>query len=114
VFEDWAEEFLTKIAHPNTQQRYSSSVEKLKLQFAGLPLNEISPERIETYKERRLTHKERRLTQGVEPATVNHDLRVLRRMLHLAERKQLILQNPFTRLEFLKQRPPRPPHIITF
>jgi hypothetical protein len=34
--------------------------------------------------------KETRLAAGVEPATINHDLRVLRRMMRLAERKQLI------------------------
>jgi serine/threonine protein kinase len=48
------------------------------------------------------------------PATINHDLRVLRRMMRLAERKQLIARNPFVQVEFLKQSAPRPPHIVTF
>jgi len=105
-FEDWADHFLLKIAHPNTHRRYSSSVDKLKAAFAGLRLTDISPEKIEQYQERRIAE--------VEAATVNHDLRVLRRMLRLAERKDLIVQNPFTRIEFLRQKTPRLPHILTF
>ncbi len=45
---------------------------------------------------------------------MNHDLRVLRRTLRMAERKRFIVQNPFNRIEFLKERPPRQPHIVTF
>jgi integrase len=106
-FDHWAEEFLTKVFHPNTRRRYASSVAKLKLTFEGVRLSDISAERVEEY-------KEARLKEGVEAATVNHDLRVLRRMMRLAERKQLIVRNPFAQVEFLKQRNPRPPHIVTF
>jgi integrase len=35
-------------------------------------------------------------------------------MMRLAERKQLIVRNPFVQVEFLKQSAPRPPHIVTF
>jgi hypothetical protein len=59
-------------------------------------------------------YKGQRLIEGVQPATINHDLRVLRRMLRLAERKRLIVRNPFVRVEFLKQCAARPPHIVTF
>jgi integrase len=34
--------------------------------------------------------------------------------MRLAERKQLIAHNPFVQVDFLKQRNPRPPHIVTF
>lgn len=34
--------------------------------------------------------------------------------MRLAERKGLISRNPFLEVEFLKQRSPRPPHIVTF
>ncbi|HYL15263.1 MAG TPA: site-specific integrase [Terriglobales bacterium] len=34
--------------------------------------------------------------------------------MRLAERKQLIVRNPFVQVEFLKQRNPRLPHIVTF
>ena len=106
-FEEWANDFLTKVSHPNTRKRYTSSLGKLKDKFAGVRLSDVSADRVEEY-------KERRLAEGVEPATVNHDLRVLRRMMRLAERKQLIARNPFVEVEFLKQRSPRPPHIVTF
>jgi integrase len=106
-FEDWADEFLTKVAHPSTRVRYTSSVVKLKGKFTGVRLSDIAADRIEEY-------KEERVAEGVKPATINHDLRVLRRMMRLAERKQLIARNPFLEVDFLKQRNPRPPHIVTF
>jgi integrase len=106
-FEDWADDFLAKVAHPNTRKRYKSSVGKLKSKFTGLRLSEVSADGIEEY-------KEERIAEQVEPATINHDLRVLRRMLRLAERKQLIIRNPFAQVDFLKQRNPRQPHIVSF
>ena len=48
-FDEWAEEFMAKVAHPNTHKRYLSSVEKLKSKFTGLRLSAISAERIEEY-----------------------------------------------------------------
>jgi integrase len=35
-------------------------------------------------------------------------------MMRLAERKQFIAHNPFVQVDFLKQRNPRQPHIVTF
>jgi len=106
-FEIFADEFLAKVAHPSTRRRYTSSVGKLKGWFAGTRLSDITADQIEAY-------KEWRLAEGVAPATINHDLRVLRRMMRLAERKQIIAGNPFAHVEFLKQQNPRPPRIITF
>lgn len=106
-FAKWADEFLAKVVHPNTRKRYKSSVGKLKRKFIGARLSDISAERIEEY-------KEVRLAEGVEPATINHDLRVLRRMMRLAERKRLISRTPCLEVDFLKQRPARTPHIVTF
>ena len=34
--------------------------------------------------------------------------------MHVAERKRLIARTPFVEVEFLKQKPPRAPHIVTF
>ncbi len=106
-FAEFAEDFLSRVSHPNTRKRYGSSVGKLESNFGKCRLSEISPERIEEY-------KEARLVEGVEPATINHDLRVLRRMMRLAERKRLIPRNPFIEVDFLKQRNVRTPHIVTF
>jgi integrase len=107
LFEKWADDFLSTITHMNTKKRYKSSVEKLKGKFSGMRLNDISGAAIEEFKTVRTAEK-------VEPATINHDLRVLRRLMHLAERKHLIVRTPFVEVEFLKQRHPRPPHIVTF
>ena len=106
-FKDWADDFVAKVSHPNTQKRYACSVKKLKDKFTGLRVLDISADRIEEY-------TENRLAEGVKDATINHDLRVLRRMLRLAERKQLITRNPFLQVEFLKQPSPHPPHIVSF
>ena len=106
-FENWAADFLKRVDHPNTRKRYASSLGKLKKKFKGIRLSEISPESIEEY-------AEERLAEGAKSATVNHDLRVLRRMMRLAERKQLIGRNPFCAVEFLKQHAPSLPHIVTF
>ena len=106
-FAEWADQFLAKVAHPNTRKRYGSSIAKLKAAFTRARLSEISAGRIEEY-------KEARLAEGVESATINHDLRVLRRMMRLAERKRLIPRNPFLEVDFLKQRNLRTPHIVTW
>jgi hypothetical protein len=91
VFVKWADDFLAKVTHPNTRKRYGSSVGKLKAAFTGARLSDISAECIDEY-------KDSRLSEGVEPATINHDLRVLRRMLRLAERKHLwLLKNSHSR-----------------
>jgi len=107
TFEEWADEFLAKVVRTTTGNRYASSIAKLKKKFARVRLSDVSAEQIEEY-------QEDRLGEGVQPATINHDLRVLRRMMRLAERKQLIARNPFVQVEFLKQCAPRPPHIVTF
>lgn len=107
VFENWADDFFEKISHPNTKKRYKSSVGKLKTKFTGMRLNEITADGIESY-------SRERPDEGVESATINHDVRVMRRMMHVAERKRLIARTPFVEVEFLKQRCPLPPHIVSF
>jgi integrase len=107
IFEDYAREFLKTVQHPNTRRRYASSVEKLNKHFAALRISEITGDGIDKY-------KQARLGEGVEPATINHDLRVLRRMMRLAERKRLIRRNPMADVEPLKERTQRTPHIVTF
>src|SRR5579864_7649504 len=66
-FEEWADEFLTKVVRATTRSRYASSIAKLKKKCAGIRLSDVSAERIEEY-------KEERLAEGVQPATINHDL----------------------------------------
>ncbi|PYX37020.1 MAG: hypothetical protein DMG81_14970 [Acidobacteria bacterium] len=106
-FQEWADDFLTRVLHAATRKRYESSIKKLKERFFGIRLSELSSEQIDEY-------KKDRLAEGVQAATINHDLRVLRRMMRLAERRQLIARNSFVQIEFLKEQAPRPPHIVTF
>jgi integrase len=106
-FQKWADDFLARVPHESTRRRYESSIKKLKGEFSGIKLSELSPERIDHY-------KNDRLAEGVQPATINHDLRILRRMLRLAERRQLTPRNSSVEIEFLKQQAPRPPHVVTF
>jgi integrase len=107
TFEDYAKEFLKGVQHPNTRRRYASSVENLKKHFATLRVSDITADGIEEY-------QQARLGDGVEPATINHDLRVLRRMMRIAERKRLIGRSPLVDVEPLKERSRRAPHIVTF
>lgn len=53
-FEEWAADFLARVAHPNTRKRYTSSVGMLKDKFTGVRLSDVSADRIEEYKEERL------------------------------------------------------------
>jgi integrase len=106
-FENWAAEFQTRIPHESTRKRYESSIKKLKEKFTGIMLSDISAEQIDDY-------IFDRLADNVQPSTINHDLRVLRRMLRVAERRKLIPRNSSVEFEFLKQQAPRLPHIVTF
>ena len=107
IFEDYASQFLAGVQHPNTRRRYASSVENLKEHFAALRISDVTADGIEEYKRARLAER-------VEAATVNHDIRVLRRMMRIAERKRLIRRSPLADVEPLKERSQRTPHIVTF
>ena len=106
--EQFSQEFLDSIRHQNTKKRYTSSVVNLRAHFGDTRLSDISPERIDEFKEARLADK-------VRAATVNRDLAVLRRMLRIAERKRLINATPFREVEMLEERKERrQPHILTY
>src|SRR5215831_21049731 len=106
-FQKWADDFQTRGPYESTRKRYESSIKKLKEKFTGIRLSDISAEQIDDY-------IKGRLAENVQPSTINHDLRVLRRMMRLAERRQLIPRNSSVEFEFLKQQAPRLPHIVTF
>jgi integrase len=106
--EQFCREFLESIRHPNTKKRYATSVANLLAHFGDIQLPNITPERIEQFKNARLADK-------VRAATVNRDLAVLRRMLRIAERGRLITATPFREVEMLEERKERrQPHILTF
>ena len=93
--------------HESTRKRYASSIKKLKKKLTGIRLSDISAEQIDDY-------KDDRLADSVQSSTINRDLRVLRRMLRVAERRKLIPRNSSVEIEFLKQQAPWLPHIVTF
>jgi integrase len=107
-FKQFSQQFLDSIRNESTRKRYKSSVTNLLSHFGDIRLSEITPERIEDF-------KEARLKETVRAATVNRDLAVLRRMLKIAERKRLINTTPFREVEMLEERKERrQPHILTF
>lgn len=105
--EEFCQEFLDSIRHPNTKKRYATSVANLQKHFGDIRLSEINPEGIDEF-------KEARIAATVRTATVNRDFAVLRQMLNIAERKRLIAFNPFREVEMLEERKERrQPHILT-
>jgi len=106
--EEFSQQFLDSISHPNTKKRYSSSVLNLRTHFGDCRLSGINADRIDEFKDVRLAAKTR-------AATVNRDLAVLRRMLRIAERRRMITFTPFREVEMLEERKERrQPHILTF
>jgi integrase len=96
-FEEWNDQFVKSVSHPNTRRRYETSGVSLKAHFGKARISRITPEGIEEY-------KTERLKGGVGPATVNRDLTVLRLMLKRAERQRLIARNPVRDVDFLDER----------
>lgn len=106
--QQFSDEFLKSVLHPNTKKRYASSVANLHAYFGDIRLSEFNLTRIEEF-------KDARLLANVRAAIVNRDLAVLRRMLKIAERKRLINAAPFREVEMLEERKERrQPHILTF
>ena len=71
-------------------------------------ISDFNLERIDEFKNARLRDE-------VRAATVNRDLAVLRRMLRIAEKKNLIPFTPSREIEMLEERKERrQPHILTF
>lgn len=53
-FKQFSQQFLDSIRHENTRKRYQSSVTHLLSYFGDIRLSEITPERIEEFKDARL------------------------------------------------------------
>lgn len=106
-FDEWAEKCIKKMRNSNTRKRYMSSIRNLKSRLFRVRLSEISPESLEAY-------EEARLAEGVQAATINHDLRVLHKVLRKAIRKKLITCDPFAQVDFLEEQESHAPHILTY
>jgi len=70
----------------------------LKDFFGDVQLRDLTPERIELY-------REKRIEEGVTPATVNRELAVLKRLVNHALELEFIDRNPFKRIKFFREEP---------
>jgi integrase len=95
--QQWADEVIARVSHGNTRDRYSASAKNLTAAFGNVKLSEITAEGIESF-------QQSRLHQGKHPATVNRDVALLFRLLKLARKRRLILQNPCEEVERLNER----------
>ena len=106
-FDEWAEKCINKMRNANTRKRYMSSLRNLKSKLCRVRLSELSAESVEAY-------EEARLAEGVQAATINHDLRVLHKVLRKAIAKKLITCDPFAYVDFLEEQDPHAPHILKY
>ena len=105
LLQEWAEQFLRSIVHPNTKRTYSSCIQMLLTFFGDARLSQITPGRIEDF-------KLSRRNDGAGPATINRNLAVLRRMMKLAARQRLIARTPFQDVDFCEERSCRRPAYV--
>jgi len=110
--EQWADFFLENYSKPPVRAEKTHQVnlrvaKHLKNAFASRKLVDITADDIEIYLSDRLRKTVRVRTalgyrqMGVlKPTTVHQELRVLRRMLHVAVRKKLLQANPCWGVEF--------------
>src|SRR5207244_2744819 len=107
----WTDKFLESVPNAETKRRYTSSVGNLIAYFGEQArLSEITPSRIEEF-------KQARLKEEVSTATINRDLATARLFLKQAARQRFIARSPFAddQIDFLEEsNSRRRPRIITF
>jgi integrase len=89
--------------HPNTTKRYQVSSRPLLRRFRKTPLDKITAEDVENYKELRSTEKSKRTERKLRPATVNRELACMRAMFNYAIKGHPDLRNPVARVKFLAE-----------
>ena len=111
-FGEWADFFLENYSKPplraeSTHEINMRVAKHLKPVFGVSKLVDITADKIELYLRRRLRQRiQIRTALGyregnvLQAATVHQEFRVLRRMLNVAVRKQLLLANPCSGVEF--------------
>ena len=89
-------------AHPATAERYRYSSMPLLAHFPKQqPIDQITPEAVESYKQKRLQAKKKDQT-SLRPATVNRELACLRAMFNHAIKKNSELRNPISKVTGVK------------
>jgi integrase len=126
-FAEWVDLFLENYSKPpirahKTHEANERAAQHLKQAFAQRSVADISADDIEHYLRLRLQARVQIKTSGgiiqkdrLKPATVHHELRVLRRMLNVAVRKKLLPANPCAGVEFpVKVKGLFRPHYMTW
>jgi hypothetical protein len=111
-FGEWVEFFLDNyskppIREPKTHQANLRAVKHLRKAFAAKRLVDVTADAIEQYLRVRLRQKVKFKTSfgyvergKVKSTTVHQEFRVIRRILNVAVRKQLLASNPCATVEF--------------
>ena len=119
-FKDAMAEFLARSLadhadKPNTQLRAITSSKALLRYFDERPLDQITPDDVEAFKDwrrrqrKQAPHKKlkknKRATTNkpIKPATVNRDLACLRAMMNYFIRNDVLVKNPVSRVKFFKE-----------
>lgn len=92
-------------AHPNTFIRYRTSSRTLLRLLRDLPLDQITPDRIEHYKAQRAREVRSRgkSKRSIRPATINRELACLKAMFNFAINSGCRIFNPVSRVKFLSE-----------
>ena len=112
TFGEWADSFLENYSkppfrEPKTHAANLRAANHLKKAFAAHRLVDVTADEIEHFLRDRLRQRVRYKTSSgyfergqLKPTTVHQELRVLRRMLNVAVRKNLLTSNPCSTVEF--------------
>jgi integrase len=120
LFVDAMKEFLAwseseHSSKPNTQRRYDTASKALLRFFDNKPLNQLSPDDVEKFKQWRAKQKKqapnkklkknKKATSNVtiKPATVNRELACLRAMINYFIKDDVLVKNSVSRVKFLKE-----------
>jgi integrase len=90
-------------AHPETYKRYTYSSLRLLKAFRDMPLDRITPEDVEQFKQKRAGEKGKHTKRKLRPATVNRELACLRAMFNHAIKAHPDLRNPVSAVAFLAE-----------
>ena len=90
-------------AHPATAERYKFSSYPLLKFYRETPIDRITPEDVERYKQERAKARRKGSDRKLRPATVNRELACLRAMFNHAIKANDALRNPVSKVKFLAE-----------
>lgn len=110
---DWSK--MQHAAKPSTTRRYEVAAKALITFFGNVPIDRISPDEIEKFKQWRSTQKKQPPTLKlkknknavtkftIKPATVNKELACLKIVFNHFIKKDVVVKNPVSRVKFLQE-----------